>query len=531
MKNFKKPVAAILCLTTVLPFISAHAQTVTQGGFSQMISANTRLASTADDVSDGGNGAQTQGDLNDASNINNVLGNIAVSSGQAQDGQTAMFTDAQFQDLMTFLNTTTGNLTATLNDTAHGALHEYSRTNDVLEKLTDPRHTFVLAAATAAGGVIGAAVSKLVLQGLTQGAKQLFRLVSGEHRREKIARQIQIFNEARESYEKLSQSSKDLEVSFGSISHAIELSQKLGLDHKNASKIQSQIGPEIEQIHVRYQLAGDQLRAGIIAGDDAKIEVAKQTAAELARIETFLKTIQTRLGELGTFCSNVDTSFSRVRELEGLLQQTRIALIASELEWREGTYSRFRKDLVQQLEVAKRERRLKRMGRMDEREIKRLSKVDERNIERLRKAVSSDCRELAHKHDLKTVTSFTIRKTCKGLLYGTHSDSEIGALFLGPPAGLAADVAALDLTQRVEQVRRMEQEHDGKISDLRDTALDHLETGKVLNPQMVAEVGAVIDQMTAMIRFIDRIKNEQVHIVTDRLAAQRESLQSFCKSR
>ncbi len=60
-ENFRQSVAAALCLTTVLPLFPAQAQTGTIGALPQMIRVGSRLAATADDVSDGSSGTETQG--------------------------------------------------------------------------------------------------------------------------------------------------------------------------------------------------------------------------------------------------------------------------------------------------------------------------------------------------------------------------------------------------------------------------------------------------------------------------------------
>ena len=101
---------------------------------------------------------------------------------------------------------------------------QYARTNDIAEKMLDPKHMFTLAAATSAGAVFGATLANLVIDGVVTGAKAIWNLITDAKNK---AERWEKFKKAREGWEKMNESVKKLEKLLDNFLMSQELMQQI----------------------------------------------------------------------------------------------------------------------------------------------------------------------------------------------------------------------------------------------------------------------------------------------------------------
>ncbi|EQC49909.1 hypothetical protein M899_2624 [Bacteriovorax sp. BSW11_IV] len=85
---------------------------------------------------------------------------------------------------------------------------QLSRANSVAEKLSDPKHMFLLSGATAAGAVFGASLANLAIDGMQAGVTWIIDQITD---RKGKAERWQLFSEARGNWEKTIKNAVDLE--------------------------------------------------------------------------------------------------------------------------------------------------------------------------------------------------------------------------------------------------------------------------------------------------------------------------------
>lgn len=218
---------------------------------------------------------------------------------------------------------------------------QYARTNDLAEKMLDPKHMFTLAAATSAGAVFGATLANLVIDGVTAGAKFVWDLItdtSGKKDR------WEKFTEARKKWDETLTNAQKLEKLLDQflmnhelmkkvkdaltpeekaaltrenlISHLSIRNRKLGKTKKQIEKLYEET--EIPACETYYAKQLDKIESMSSFGTDLKGYLEKQT------FNTY---------DDSMFCDQLSAIFNKLGEAEAAIQSYRLNILNSRAEW------------------------------------------------------------------------------------------------------------------------------------------------------------------------------------------------------
>ncbi len=462
--------------------------------------------------------------------LSTFMAQFAMTPSDAQNGQLSLFTDGQFSQLMEFMNSSVFDLMATFNKLGEGALIQYSRTNDVLEKLVDPKKMFILSAATAAGAAIGGGVAKIGLDLAVKGIKEAYDRISGNHHKRWVREHSQEFTQAREAYEKLENSATELDRNFSMIAKMLELSTVLGFNLNDAAKLRAQISPEIEMVHQAYLNTTRDLGLAYDAKDAAKQEALSKEAARLRQTEMSLQTIIATLGQINQFCPNAEAAFQRADEIQGTLQDIRAAMFANENAWLEHDSNNFFKTIVKDFRGASSAHHLRVLERLGRKHVRRSERTSDRNIDLAgRDKVTEACNSLASMYRLVGKEyNGSYEHTCSESIFDTHSDLEIAALFQNAGSNFVNALAASELTKKIEDVRKMEASEQANI-DQNQAAIDqYIAASKDMKGNLLPSVGIENAKFNSMLMFLTHLKTAQVKAYSKNFLENRAHIRSFC---
>ncbi len=122
-----------------------------------------------------------------------------------------------------------------------------NRALDITEKAMQPKNIFAAAFAGAAGAALGVTAANLAVQGVKIGIKAISDWISGDHKKQKYEDMLLQFRAARESWEKLNDSSKQIEDSIDLFIRSGPLLRKLSpeLLMQHAISISTKLATEI----------------------------------------------------------------------------------------------------------------------------------------------------------------------------------------------------------------------------------------------------------------------------------------------
>ena len=220
----------------------------------------------------------------------------------------------------------------------------WTETNNLMRKFMDPKHAFVWASASAAGAAMGVMAVNLVVDSVIAGGKAIYGVIHEAitHQKEE-AKFLAAFKTARENWEKMNTTIKDLEKALDSSIKLRQLSTALGLNRETALKVSALL----EELKVRKELKQDDLRKAIREGQPQNcIERESALLAQMGELLRGFELVKENMVESrgdAVLCDNLQSILTKLREAEGLVQKARTDILAAQDIW----LKHFRKDTEQ----------------------------------------------------------------------------------------------------------------------------------------------------------------------------------------
>jgi hypothetical protein len=222
-----------------------------------------------------------------------------------------------------------------------------ARANQTAERLTDPKHMFLLSGATAAGAVVGGFVANMAIEGLITGVDWMIEQMTGNRATELRWRQ---FQEARRQWESTLEQALTLEQSI----------DQFLLFHETLQTIRDRL-PESEREnltiegiirHFNIEILMNQREKRAIE-DMFQRETNAQCSLELAHQITELNDLTDNMSHVVSilgdhrrdnpdlnifddryFCNQMDHMMRNLLDAESALQRYRLHMINGQAEWR-----------------------------------------------------------------------------------------------------------------------------------------------------------------------------------------------------
>lgn len=231
---------------------------------------------------------------------------------------------------------------------------QFAEANKIAAKMSDPKHAFLLAGATAAGAVIGSTVASLAVQGVVKGLDWLIEQITDAKGKEERWR---LFREAREKWEETMGNARDLEASIDqfllfndvlkTIKGRLPASEQKNLNIEN---VIAQFGREI----LLKQKRRDELYKKFMAAQTPACEA--QLAMEVQNMDALIANLGQVMGHLQEhkknnpgvdvfddrfFCDQLGEMLRNLVDAESALQRYRMFMIAGQTEWRDQAMNDF----------------------------------------------------------------------------------------------------------------------------------------------------------------------------------------------
>ncbi|MCO4792210.1 MAG: hypothetical protein KC493_00755 [Bacteriovoracaceae bacterium] len=220
---------------------------------------------------------------------------------------------------------------------------QYARTNDIAEKMLDPKHMFTLAAATSAGAVFGATLANLVIDGVVAGAKAIWNLITDAKNK---AERWEKFKKARKGWEKMNQAVRKLESLLDNFLMSQELMQKIQESirpedkHKlSRESLISHLSISHRRLKKRKTLLEDifdsttDMRCEEIVAK--KLDEVEKLMTNASNLKKFLNLQQFEVYNDKMFCDKLQGIMGKLGEAEAALQSYRINILNAREEWEE----------------------------------------------------------------------------------------------------------------------------------------------------------------------------------------------------
>ncbi len=239
---------------------------------------------------------------------------------------------------------------------------QFEEANRIAAKMTDPKHAFLLAGATAAGAVIGSTVATLAVQGVVKGLDWLIEQITDAKGKEERWR---LFREAREKWEETMKNARELETSidqfllFNDVLKTIK--SRLPASERNNLNIENviaQFGREILLKQKRREELYKRFMSTQTPACEAKL------AAEIQNMDALIANLGQVMGHLQDhkrnnpgvdvfderyFCDQLGDMLRNLVDAESALQRYRMYMIAGQTEWRDQALNDF-EDLQERTE-------------------------------------------------------------------------------------------------------------------------------------------------------------------------------------
>lgn len=225
---------------------------------------------------------------------------------------------------------------------------QFEEANRIAAKMSDPKHAFLLAGATAAGAVIGSTVATLAVQGVVKGLDWLIEQITDAKGKEERWR---LFREAREKWEETMKNARELETSidqfllFNDVLKTIK--SRLPASEKNKLNIENVIAQFGREILLK-QKRREELYKRFMAAQTPTCEA--KLAAEIQNMDALLANLSQVMGHLQDhkknhpgvnvfddryFCDQLGDMLRNLVDAESALQRYRMYMIAGQTEWRD----------------------------------------------------------------------------------------------------------------------------------------------------------------------------------------------------
>ncbi len=225
---------------------------------------------------------------------------------------------------------------------------QFEEANKIAAKMTDPKHAFLLAGATAAGAVIGSTVATLAVQGVVKGLDWLIEQITDAKGKQERWR---LFRESREKWEETMDNARNLEASIDqfilfndvlkTIKGRLPASER---DKLTIENVIAQFGREI----LLKQKRREELYKNFLAAQTPACEA--KLAAEVQNMDALIANLGQVMGHLQNhkkdnpgvnifddrfFCDQLGDMLRNLVDAESALQRYRMFMIAGQTEWRD----------------------------------------------------------------------------------------------------------------------------------------------------------------------------------------------------
>jgi hypothetical protein len=394
------------------------------------------------------------------------------------------------------------------------------RTLDIADRLTKPGGVFMLTAAGSAGAVVGGAVARLAMDFVGKEISVLGKLISGAYKREKIAKQAEAFSNARKAYEATAIESARIESSLKSMLSLLKNHRLTGVPEETVTDA---VSNDVEFFQAKYRVLTEDLEKSI--ADRADQARQKELAAQAASTKAWLRaleTIQTHFpnGNENAICDRMDKLFSKADEIEAVLQESRIQMLAAEKEWRQGKYANYRRRMRKLLDEAIRETASR--EKADTKGIARLAEFGSKTEKQVASAIVSDCMPLFPSYKEG-------RRICAALV-ATKDFPTLRAVATQVPAKVKNHVryAKLEIEKRIEELQLMRKYGATALADLIDAAEGNHRSG---TRPVVIQFTVIARELEANLRFMSEIRENQKFFLKAGWEKLREDKQAFCAAR
>lgn len=262
-------------------------------------------------------------------------------------------TNAQIQNTTDMVNTNWQDTNAQIQNTTdmvdrnwQESNRQAARANRTAEKLSDPKHMFLLSGATAAGAVVGGFVANMAIQGLISGVDWMIEQMTGRRAAQERWRQ---FQDAQRNWETTLEHALQLERSIDQFLLFHETLQTIRerLPESERSKLSTEEIIRFFNIEILMRQRDiRRLENQFMAESDPRcsVELAEKIA-ELQNLTQNMSQVVTILGDHRAnnpdsdifderyFCSQMDNMMRNLLDAESALQRYRLHLINGQAEW------------------------------------------------------------------------------------------------------------------------------------------------------------------------------------------------------
>lgn len=230
-----------------------------------------------------------------------------------------------------------------------------ARANRTAEKLTDPKHMFLLSGATAAGAVVGGFVANMAIQGLITGVDWMIEQMTGTKAAAERWRQ---FQEARRQWETTLDQALTLERSIDQFLLFHETLQTIRERLPESERSKLTIEGIIRHFNIEILMKQREKRAlEELFQNERNPQCSLELADKIAEINDLTTNMSSVVSILGDhkkdnpdtnifddryFCSQMDHMMRNLLDAESALQRYRLHMINGQAEWR--------KDLAENVE-------------------------------------------------------------------------------------------------------------------------------------------------------------------------------------
>ena len=289
-----------------------------------------------------------------------------------------------------------------------------NRAMDLGEKLADPKHLFKMAAASAAGAVLGATAVNMAIGGAKAIIGFLVKWARGDFKKMKEEQILKEFNQAKKAWLENTKKMRGLEATIDQTLRSMELSKRFGIRNPDLmQKLKIQIKDYGLKLKAREEKAAS-LPEG--SCDRQKVlEEAVKFEDEIAELK-LLADIFNRADPLRQTCKLLRDSLRQLAEVEGLLQRARPNILKAERVVNNLVFEG-QKDAIETMDDL---RKNKMSRQVKNGQAEHLDFLEERNaldIQQLQSQSSRDCRQSFKRTQLnKKIKKVDIKKYCSGIM-------------------------------------------------------------------------------------------------------------------
>lgn len=404
------------------------------------------------------------------------------------------------------------------------------------ENLTDPTHLFKMAAASAAGAVVGATAASMAINGAKAIVGFIAKWARGDFKKMKEDQILKEFNDAKKAWYEGSKKLKGLEQTIDQTLRAIELSKKFDLSNPLLiRKLDIKILDYEDRLKAQRQLASS-YEQGSCDREKAYAKVL-DFKNEITELKTIVQ-IMNQADPLIKACKTLKDALRELVEAEGILQRARPNILKAEKLVNKKLFQS-QKDAAETMVDLQRKTHAQSVNRGQKHHLNYLAANADFDINVLASNASRDCRKAFRKTGLKKQLSHQdIKKYCATIIgVGDGSLSEIqqnlagyfgDSLTKAQRGLLVHQFNVYNLPQSVakygEYVSQKEKLFEEAHLDRKGhkSRIDNMNDLLTLDPEIAAE------EIRGMNKFFENIMSEQSLLYTKDLRDKRYEIEEKC---